>query len=312
MDLPSGGSETSTVAGQSACWGSALPLPRGLRACLDQGHLEYLESSHPYPVPVRMYGRNGGKAPVMLIHGLQSHSGWFAQSAAFLGSLGHPTYAIDRCGSGLSSAPRGDIKDYRTWSAEIRSVAEQARHRHGHERVYLLGHCFGAIPAALFAIEHPQMVRGLIASTPGIHTSMTLRKAQVLKILLTRPGRRDYYLPVSLTAEHFTELPDYQEFIAADALALHSATGDLYWQIHLARRQLQKNQKRLIMPLWAGTAAGDPIARNVKNLDWIFHLPSRMKTLVRYEQARHILEFSQERQRFFNDLAAWLAWVEGS
>lgn len=295
---------------QETSWGSDLPLPERLRKELDRGELIYLAGPDACAVPARVYGGSGKKTPIILIHGLQSHSGWFAQSAAFLGTLGHPCYAMDRRGSGLSSAPRGDAKDFRGWSAEIAGVVEQVRRRQGHEQVYLLGHCFGAIPAALFAGQRPDLVRGAMLTTPGLHTRIGLPKAHLVKILLTLPGHRNYYLPVSLKTEWFTDRPDYAAFIAADPLALRAATGDFYWQIYRARKHLLKNPGQLTMPIWIGTAGKDPIADNARNLAWISQLPSRSKTLVHYQNARHILEFSEERERFFADLADWLARVE--
>ena len=286
-------------------------MPEPLRAALGKGVLEFLPGPGGYAVPVRAYGLSCGKTPVVLTHGLQSHSGWFAQSAAFLARLGHPSYALDRRGSGLSEAPRGDVKDYRTWAEEILTMAEEARRRHGAAQVYLVGHCFGAIPAAVFAGEHPELVKGLILTTPGLYTRTSVTTGQALRIFFSVSGQRDYYLPVPLETRWFSEVPEFEAFVAADPLALRAATGDLYWEIHRARRAVEQ-PGRLGMPLWMGLAGEDPIADNEANEAWFLRVPSPRKTLVRYGDARHVLEFSPVRERFFGDVAAWLAWVEGS
>jgi alpha-beta hydrolase superfamily lysophospholipase len=286
-------------------------MPEPLRAAIGKGALEFLAGPDGYGVPVRAYGLSGGKTPVVLTHGLQSHSGWFAQSAAFLAGLGHPAYALDRRGSGLSGAPRGDVKDYRTWAEEILTVAAEARQRHGTAQVYLVGHCFGAIPAAVFAGAHPELVKGLILTTPGLYTRTSVTTGQALRIFFSAAGERDYYLPVPLETRWFSELPEFEAFVAGDPLALRAATGDLYWEIHRARRAVAQPDA-LRMPLWMGLAGEDPIADNEANEAWFLRVPSPRKTLVRYVDARHVLEFSPVRERFFGDIAAWLAWVEGS
>lgn len=297
--------------GSGRSWGAQIPMPEALRTAVGKGALEFLPGPDGYTVPVRAYGPSGGKTPVVLTHGLQSHSGWFAQSAAFLAGLGHPAYALDRRGSGLSEAPRGDVKDYRAWAEEILTVAEEARRRHGSVQVYLVGHCFGAIPAAVFAGEHPELVKGLILTTPGLYTRTSVTTGQALRIFFSASGQRDYYLPVPLETRWFSEVPEFEAFVAGDPLALRAATGDLYWEIHRARRAAAQ-PVRLGMPLWMGLAGEDPIADNEANEAWFLRVPSPRKTLVRYGDARHVLEFSPVRERFFGDVAAWLAWVEGS
>ena len=245
-----------------------------------------------------------------MTHGLQSHSGWFAQSASFLGSLGHPVYVIDRRGSGASLAPRGDTKDFHDWIADIRIVARRAMERHGYQQIYLLGHCFGAIPATLFATSHPDQLKGLILTTPGLYTHTSIPFSQKLKIALTWPGQRNYYFPVPLDAEEFSELPEYELFAATDPFALRAVTGDLYWQIHKARQQIKSDSHKLTMPLLVGYAGQDGIADNAKNQQWLTAAPSISKTAIIYREARHILEFSLERDRYFTDLRNWLSWQE--
>lgn len=291
-------------------WENGLSLPGGLRESLGDSRMELMARQGGLPVPVRIFGGSGGKTPIIISHGLQSHSGWFAQSASFIAKLGHPCYVFDRRGSGLSKAARGDVKAYGDWAMEIGYLAQELQQLHGHGRVYLMGHCFGVIPAALFADRNPERVRGLILASPALHVRITLPAGHLLRIFLTLPGRRSYYLPVPLETEWFTDLDDYRLFIAGDPIALRKATGNFYWQLFRARTYLRKSRSRIGMPVWAGTAGADPIGDNKRNLEWISRLPSTRKTLVHYPAARHVLEFSTEQEAFFKDLAAWLEWIE--
>ena len=294
----------------SESWGKELPLPNGMAAALAKGKLTYLAGLGEFAIPVRIFGAEGTLPPMLMTHGLQSHSGWFVQSAALLASRGHPVYAFDRGGSGLSRAPRGDSKDFMAWAREIDAVAEEAMKRHGTRQVYLIGHCFGAIPAAVYASEHPHKIRALILTSPGIYTHASLTWRQAVKILLWPAGSMDFAVPAPLETEWFSELDEYKRFIAADPLALRDATGDFYWQIFKARRYLKTNTEKLTMPVFVALAGADPISDNEKNSAWFESLPSSRKALIRYGSARHILEFSPERDRFFTDLGRWLTSVE--
>ncbi len=299
-----------TVPDRRSAWGSDLPLPDSLRRALAQGRLEWLDGPDRYDIPVRVYGPRGPKTPLILVHGLQSHSGWFAQSAAFIAGLGHPVYAMDRRGSGLSQAPRGDVGKDRAWTRELLAVAEQVRHRHRHDRVYVMGHCFGAIPAAAFADRYPDLVKGLLLATPAIYARTGLTLDTTVRSFLSSRGYNDDYLPVPWYSEWFSEFDDFEAFLLLDPLALHAVTGNFYWQAHQTRQHLQKSPSRLTMPVMMAVAGEDPVADNEENLAWLTRTASPRIVLLRYQNARHVLEFSSERERFFADLAAWLNYVE--
>lgn len=294
----------------SESWGKELPLPDEMTAALAKGEITSLTGPDEFAIPVRIFREEGTLPPVLMIHGLQSHSGWFVQSAAMLAARGHPVYAFDRSGSGLSRAPRGDSKDFMAWAREIDAVAQEAMMRHGAAQIYLIGHCFGAITAAVYASGHPDRTGALILTSPAIYTHATLTWRQILKILLWPAGNMDFAIPAPLKTEWFSELDEYKRFIAADPLALRYATGDFYWQILKARRYLKANTEKLTMPVFVALTGADPITDVEKNSAWCESLPSPRKALIRYGNARHILEFSPERDRFFTDLGRWLASIE--
>lgn len=291
-------------------WPLRQELPSAIRTSLQNSTMQQIPTGKDFVIPVRVFGPKGLRPPLLMIHGLQSHSGWFGQSAAFLASLGYPVYVIDRRGSGLSQVHRGDTKDFKDWIEDIEIVSRRAMQLHGHSQVYVLGHCFGAIPATLYAAMHPHDVKSLLLTTPGIYTHTTLPFSQMLKIATTLPGKRNYYFPVPLDPEEFSELPEYEPFIARDPLALRAVSGDLYWQIYKARKQINALSDQLTMPLFVGYAGKDSIADNDKSQRWLATVPALVKTEISYPDARHILEFSLDRDRYFMDLQHWLMWQE--
>jgi alpha-beta hydrolase superfamily lysophospholipase len=291
-------------------WVDRVQAPEALRSAVLEGRVEMLPAGSRPPIPVRIYGDAGLLPPVVMTHGLQSHSGWFAQSAVHIAGLGHPVYAFDRRGSGLSESPRGDMKDYREMVEDIAVVADLAASRHGHPQFYLLGHCFGAIPATAFACAFPQRLKGLILSTPAIYTRTGIPVFQTLKIFFTPSGRRNFRIASPLDPSWFSELDAFESFIRSDDLALTDATGDFYYAVHSARRYIYKSTERIEMPVFMAIAGEDPICDNHRNIGFFETLPADDKLLVTYEDARHVLEFSPERERFFDDLAWWLTREE--
>src|ERR1700733_14926220 len=77
-------------------------------------------------------------AVVILLHGLQSHSQWFADCADTLVERGLAVYAVDRHGSGPSPGERGDIARYSVWFEEVAKVVRLARAAHPSAPVHLV------------------------------------------------------------------------------------------------------------------------------------------------------------------------------
>jgi alpha-beta hydrolase superfamily lysophospholipase len=298
--------ERASIDSSEEVWEENIVAPADLKAALSEAKIESIPSTGAADIYMRVFGKNGKKTPVIMSHGLQSHSGWFVQSAAFMAGLGHPVYSMDRRGSGLSRAPRGDLKDFTIMVEDIHTVANFVEKRHAKEKVYLLGHCFGAIPAAAYACEYPDNVKGLILTTPAIYTKTEPSLFWKIRILITPSGKGNFMVPNPLETSQFTELKKYEEFIMNDTLSLKAATGDFYYQVHRARKFIHQNISRLNMPVFMGIAGEDPIVDNQRNLVFFQKIPAEDNTLIEYNDARHILEFSPEKEKYFGDLANWL------
>ncbi|MEN8190314.1 MAG: alpha/beta fold hydrolase [Thermodesulfobacteriota bacterium] len=283
---------------------SAVPV---MAAAAQKGRTAFVTDDEGVKVPVRIYGEAHMAYPVLMLHGLQSHSSWFVQSAAHIASLGMPVYQIDRRGSGLSSEPRGHATSYDEMIKDIATVARYAMKQHGVDKVHLLGHCFGAIPATAFGARHPELLKSLLLCTPAIYTKTGVYFKEEVQIVKSELTRKYKYIPIHIDPGQFTESETYLRFINGDPLGLKEVTTHLYFQVPLARHFINKKMDRLTMPVFMGMAAKDTICDNDKNKLFFNDLESNRKQLVTYGEAKHILEFSDDRDTFFTDLAAWFS-----
>lgn len=259
-----------------------------------------------YRIPVRRYGAGGQRRPIVMLHGLQSHSGWFVQSCRHLSRQGIPVYAFDRRGSGLSEATRDTGARLEGLLAEIDAVADQAQADTGHTDVALVGHCFGAIPALLYAaLYRPARVASLVLATPALYTLADLSvrdKARVLWSVLAGDTAR---VPVPLSPEQFSDLDPWVAFVRNDPLALRTVPARLMYEVARARSRLRSAAQALRAPLFVAYAGRDVICDNRRNRDLLARVTSPVESRT-YPGARHILEFSTERDAFFADLVGWL------
>lgn len=268
--------------------------------------IDYIRAEDGVAIPVRVFAGEGGGIPVIMIHGLRSHSGWFIQSGDFLASLCCPVYAFDRRGSGLSRETRGHATSFWQIVDDLLTIAAFAMDRHSTERVHVLGHCFGAIPAAIFACRYPDKVESLILPTPGIYTLADLSLIRKLQIMSSRFIGSTRYIPFLLEPEMLADLEDSRRFIMDDSLSLTSLTAGFCFETFRAGLFLRNNIRRLTVPVFMALAGKDKISDNAGNKAFFDKIPSEYKKLVIYPDAVHILEFSIARDVFFSDVADWL------
>ena len=284
----------------------AVPTLPDMAAAHRQGTIEFI-NARGTRIPIRAFGTNGTRRPVIMTHGLESHSGWFVQSAAFMAALGNPVYLVDRRGSGLSRERRGHSDNFHQWSREIESVARFALSRHHTNKLHVIGHCFGAIPTTAFTLEHSNLVASLILPTPGFVTTTDLTASQKLKVLGDHLRRNSHYLPVPLKPEQFTDSAEFQEFIRNDQLKLHEVTSAFYWNVNGARKFVRANLGAVACPVWMGLAGRDEVVELDPTRLLFRDFGSAHKRLIVFADARHILEFSPEREAFFRELGTWLS-----
>jgi acylglycerol lipase len=265
----------------------------------------WIAARQGYGIPVRRFGADRARRPVVMLHGLESHSAWFVQSAGQIAGRGLPVHAFDRCGSGVSEADGGRWSRLEDLLAEVDAVADSAIAGGRHQSVHLVGHCFGAIVAMLYAALHrPARVASVVLATPALYTRTDLASRDKLRVLWSVLRRRDTRLPIPLSPEEFSELEPFVQFVRDDPLVLHTAPARLFYEIRRARARLREAATVLRAPLMVAMAGNDPICDNARNRR-LFEGVSAEKEIREYPGARHILEFSGARQTFLDDLAAW-------
>lgn len=117
---------------------------------------------------------------VVLLHGFPERATTWRSVAPLLHAAGYRTLAMDQRGYAPRARPRGR-RAYRMSEllGDVRALAEAAG-----GRVHVVGHDWGAIPAWLLAIHHPQLVASLTAVSvphPQAFLASMVRSTQGLK-----------------------------------------------------------------------------------------------------------------------------------
>ena len=184
---------------------------------------------------------------------------------------------------------------------------DHIKKNHDFDQAHIFGHCFGAIPVLAMACRHPGAALSIILTSPGIYTHTDLTFAGKARIIMSRAWSGNPYIPVPLEPEDFTDVPDIRAFIAHDPLALREATARFWFAVYQMRRYVKGAKKVLSPPLFAAFSARDHVSMTERNIQFICSLPSGIRWLITYERSSHILEFGEDRDVFFRDVALWLS-----
>ena len=123
------------------------------------------------------------KAVVCLVHGLGEHVSRYAHVAEALGREGFVVLGADLRGHGRSGGPRGHISSIEDFMQDIDVLFEQARTRYPDLPLYLYGHSLGGIQVLHYGLTRKPKVKGVIATSSGLHTAI---EQQAMKVLMAK------------------------------------------------------------------------------------------------------------------------------
>lgn len=245
------------------------------------------------------------RGSVVYLHGIQSHGGWYVDTAAELARRGYAVYLPDRRGSGISGGARGFFPSWEQLIDDVRRFVATSKRDDGDCPTFLVGGCWGARPALAFALREERELDGLALVCPAINVKVDLSVREKLTVIWGRALSPRTSVRVPLTPEMFTSNPPYLDYIRDDPLSLRHVTASFFFETFRSTRHLAR-QRGLSLPLLLLQAGSDPIVNTPAVTAWFNRMASRDKQSVVYPSFGHILDFEVERQRYWDDLVGWL------
>ncbi len=256
------------------------------------------------------------RSVVVYLHGIQSHLGWFTDSAGALAERGHAVFSLDRRGSGLNERERGHVD---RWPTLINDIADffgaavlptplNALPRH------LVGISWGGKLAACFAALRPSSVDSLMLIAPGLVPRVVHRPGELVRIglaALFNPRAR-FRIPID-RPEMFTNTPERIEFIRTDPLTLRECTARFFLESVRMDRFLRRHTRRVQTPALLLLAENDPIIDNREVGELFAKFGAPVKKGRAFAGAGHTLEFEKDIAFLVATLAEWIekGYIDG-
>jgi acylglycerol lipase len=245
------------------------------------------------------------RARVVLLHGLESHGGWFTDFGSHLAATGHVVVALDRAGAGRSEGPRGDMSTATGLFAQVRTLLREVAPS---LPSVVLGFSWGARWALAQAVQEPADTQGLILMAPGLRLQAPyppLTRALVFATALCRPGTR-VRTPVP-DDRWFTTRSGPLAFIRSDPWRLSQVTSRLLWQSWILERLFVQRAQALRVPILHLVAGRDRICDNDRNREQLrAAVPDGLYAERFYADAEHALMFECDRYPIISDIATWI------
>jgi alpha-beta hydrolase superfamily lysophospholipase len=265
------------------------------------------KASDGYEWHYRRYAAKGElRARLIVLHGIQSHGGWYPRSCSQLANAGFEVNFLERRGCGLNDVKRGDAPSFRRLLDDIGEFIDAMPN--DKPRI-LIGISWGGKTAAAFQYRHPGRIDGLALLCPGFFPVM--RPGFFQRLWIGRCAFRNptklFPIPLNDPAL-FTESERWRDYLRNDPLALHEATARMMFLSNSIDIYLKRARKRVRTPTLLMLAEKDRIIDNAKTRRFVekFRVD---KKILEYPGAHHTLEFEAEDHPFVGDLIAWLGDV---
>jgi acylglycerol lipase len=244
------------------------------------------------------------KGIVIIVHGLNSHSGYYDHFAKELNENGYEVYAIDLRGRGESEGERYYISDYHDIISDIDILLSIAKCEHLAAPIFLLGHSAGGVFASVYALHHQSKLRGLISESFAFQLPVPAFALATMKFL-------SHIIPhvrlVKLNNEDFSRDQSVVDRMNKDPLlANEKQPTKTMQQLLLAAEHLKKEMPEIKIPLLILHGTADKATSPSGSQYFMEHASSNDKQLKLYEGHYHDLLNDKYNGIIVKDIVRWL------
>ena len=246
------------------------------------------------------------KHAVLLLHGIQSHAGWFTRTASMLQQNNIIVLSPDRRGSGLNQVERGHAKNNTEMISDIDCWVQWLKAKSGIEQVDIVAISISGKSALPYVHLHPQHVRTLALVSPGLCPKIDIRLNHKIAIGAKGPKMpfEMHALP-SYGADYLTSNHDMIAFIQSDPLILTEVTAGYLVALRQLELKIRRAIKSIELPVGLFLAGCDQITDNGQTIDLLASVTGN--NVFCYKNAQHTLDFDPAVSKYLQDLISFLS-----
>ena len=256
---------------------------------------------------VRRWQATGAlRGAVLVVHGLQEHSGRYSELAGRLTAAGFDVAAVDLYGHGKSPGRRGHLESFEgDHLGAVDLLVRHAEQRDPDVRPFLLGHSLGGLITIRWAQSRvfADRLRGLVLISPFVAPSMPVPGWKEALSRLAGRLRPTFRLRTGIADEDVFRDDAEAAAFAADPLVQRYISA-AHWNALSAERERLRESAPLEVPMLFLLAGDDRIVDSAAAA--AFAARQREATVIEYGGAYHALHHDPVADAMFADLTAWM------
>jgi len=257
----------------------------------------------------RHYQAETEKARMVIAHGLGEHSGRYDNVFRRLLPQGISIWAPDHRGHGQSGGPRGHIFSFYQYVDDLHRLVEISRDTLPEgAKIFLFGHSLGGLIALRFAARFPEVIDGVIISSPalGLPEPLPVVKAffgRIMAVLWPTLSLSNGLDPSKISHDEEV-VRAYQD----DPLVHDRVTARWFTEFISAMEIAGRSGSEIKVPLLMQLAGDDHLTSADASKRFFEDLSLADKTLYIYNDLYHEIynETKEQREHVLDDLDAWL------
>jgi alpha-beta hydrolase superfamily lysophospholipase len=241
---------------------------------------------------------------VVIVHGFNSHSGYYLWAAEQFRAGGLAVYALDLRGRGKSDGERFWVGTFGDYLSDVQALVTLAKSREPGLPVFLLGHSAGGVISCVYTIEHHAELAGLICESFAFQVPAPDFALAVIKGLShVWPHAHVLKLP----NEGFSRDPKLVEAMNNDPLIAHEVQPThTVAEMVLADERLKREFPLITLPVLILHGTSDKVTKPSGSRLFYDNAGSTDKTLKLYEGHVHDLLNDIDREKVMADIKGWI------
>ena len=260
-----------------------------------------LPDGYQTSVYVWRHGRLSTRTPVLYLHGIQSHPGWFTRSAEALWRAGFDVYQVTRRGNGDNTERRGHARSIHQLFDDLTAARAFVAESSGCRQCHLMGVSWGGKQAAAYvgSLADQSSIASLTLIAPGIVPQIRIglgMKLGVASCVFARPTQ-SFAIPLSEEAL-FTDHEPMRQYLRDDPCRLHRATARFLFVSRCMDRLIDKAKRGCItVPATLLLSGRDQIIDNDATSQRVERLTAGRAT-IRQLDGCHTMDLDADPQEF--------------
>lgn len=257
----------------------------------------------------REYRAAKESARLVIAHGLAEHSGRYGNVTERLFPDNMSIWALDHRGHGQSDGPRGHISSFDDYVNDLKGMIEIAKTDIGENiKLFLLGHSMGGLISLMFAFKHPDMIDGVIVSSPGLGMKVKVPGFKVFMGKLMSSIWPGLSLGNELDSSKISRDKEVVKKYDNDPLRHGKVSARWFTEFLGAMEEAHRLAPSMKVPILMQIGGDDQLVDAEASKSFYEKLGVEDKTLHVYEGLFHEIynELEPDRKKVLDDLENWI------